>query len=69
MVNYHGDRVQGRNTDGISDLALTTKEIAEVLERMENHRRQEHSKRRATSLSFVTSELMQRGTIHCTLYR
>ena len=32
-------------SDGLSDLALTTKEIAEVLERMENNRRQEHTKK------------------------
>jgi hypothetical protein len=37
---------QGRvATDGLSDLALTTKEIAEVLERMETNRRQEHKEK------------------------
>lgn len=39
---HHNDSI-GTN-DGLSDLALTTKEIANVLERMETNRRQEHNK-------------------------
>jgi hypothetical protein len=45
---------------GISNLALTTKEIASVLERMENNRRQEHQKKESDKSFLRNIGTMQR---------
>jgi hypothetical protein len=47
--------------EGLSDLALTTKEIANVLERMETNRRQEHSKKENNKSFLRNIGTMQRA--------